>query len=118
MSESLELESFLEMEELYTPNVGKIKDLVDNYQISIDKMTKSMIYKIDDKFYLIMVRSDDEINEVKLQKLFSAQSVSLAENDDVVRLTNAKVGFAGPVGISIPVTSPIVTGKQIGRAHV
>lgn len=103
VSESLELESFLEMEELYTPNVGKIKDLVDNYQISIDKMTKSMIYKIDDKFYLIMVRSDDEINEVKLQKLFSAQSVSLAENDDVVRLTNAKVGFAGPVGISIPV---------------
>lgn len=103
VSESLELESFLEMEELYTPNVGKIKDLVDNYQISIDKMTKSMIYKIDYKFYLIMVRSDDEINEVKLQKLFSAQSASLAENDDVVRLTNAKVGFAGPVGISIPV---------------
>jgi len=103
VSESLELESFLEMEELYTPNVGKIKDLVDNYQIPIEKMTKSMIYKIDDKFYLIMVRSDDEINEVKLQKLFGAQSVTLAENDDVVRLTNAKVGFAGPVGISLPV---------------
>ncbi len=103
VSESLDLDSFLEMEELYTPSVGKIKDLVDNYQISIENMTKSMIYKIDDKFYLIMVRSDDEINEVKLQKLFNAQSVSLAENDDVVRLTNAKVGFAGPVGISIPV---------------
>lgn len=103
VSESVELESFLEMEELYTPNVGKIKDLVDNYQIPIEKMTKSMIYKIDDKFYLIMVRSDDEINEVKLQKLFNAQSVSLAENDDVVRLTNARVGFAGPIGISIPV---------------
>ena len=103
VSESIELETSLEMEELYTPNVGKIKDLVDNYQIPIEKMTKSMIYKIDDKFYLIMVRSDDEINEVKLQKLFNAQSVSLAENDDVVRLTNARVGFAGPVGISIPV---------------
>ena len=103
VSELVELESFLEMEELYTPNVGKIKDLVDNYQIPIEKMTKSMIYKIDDKFYLIMVRSDDEINEVKLQKLFNAQSVSLAENDDVVRLTNARVGFAGPIGISIPV---------------
>ena len=103
VSELVELESFLEMEELYTPNVGKIKDLVDNYQIPIEKMTKSMIYKIDDTFYLIMVRSDDEINEVKLQKLFNAQSVSLAENDDVVRLTNARVGFAGPVGISIPV---------------
>ena len=103
VNNEIELESFLEMEELYTPNVGKIKDLVDNYMIPIDKMTKSMIYKIDDKFYLIMVRSDDEINEVKLQKLFNAQSVSLAENDDVVRLTNAKVGFAGPVGSTLPI---------------
>ncbi|HET6785497.1 MAG TPA: proline--tRNA ligase [Erysipelotrichaceae bacterium] len=103
VSETVELEPLLEVSELYTPNVGKIKDLVDNYQISIDKMTKSMIYKIDNQFVLIMVRSDDEINEVKLQKLFNAQSVALAENDDVVRLTNAKVGFAGPVGSTLPV---------------
>lgn len=102
-NEELSLESPLPYEELYTPNVGKIKDLVDNYQIPIEKMTKSMIYKIDNQFVLIMVRSDDEINEVKLQKLFSAQSVTLAENDDVIRLSNAKVGFAGPVGSTLPV---------------
>lgn len=103
VSETLTLDKLLEVAELYTPNVGKIKDLVDNYQITIDKMTKSMIYKIDNQFVLIMVQSDDEINEVKLQKLFNAQSVALAENEDVVRLTNAKVGFAGPVGIPLPV---------------
>ncbi len=103
VSETVELEPLLDVSELYTPNVGKIKDLVDNYHISIDKMTKSMIYKINNQFVLIMVRSDDEINEVKLQKLFNAQSVALAENDDVVRLTNAKVGFAGPVGTQLPI---------------
>jgi len=103
VSETVDLEPLLDVSELYTPNVGKIKDLVDNYHISIDKMTKSMIYKIDNQFVLIMVRSDDEINEVKLQKLFNAQSVALAENDDVVRLTNAKVGFAGPVGTTLPI---------------
>lgn len=100
-------EEALAIEELYTPNVGKIKDLVDNYSIPVEKMTKSMIYKIDDEFYLIMVRSDDEINEVKLQKLFSAQSVVLAENDDVVRLTNAKVGFAGPVNTTLKVVADL-----------
>ena len=101
------IEAPLSMEELYTPNVGKIKDLVDNYNIPLEKMTKSMIYKIDDEFYLIMVRSDDEINEVKLQKLFNAQSVVLAENDDVVRLTNAKVGFAGPVNTTLKVIADL-----------
>lgn len=100
-------EEALAIEELDTPNVGKIKDLVDNYSIPVEKMTKSMIYKIDDEFYLIMVRSDDEINEVKLQKLFNAQSVVLAENDDVVRLTNAKVGFAGPVNTTLKVVADL-----------
>lgn len=103
----LELEVPMTLEELHTPNVGKIKDLVDNYNIPLEKMTKSMIYKIDDEFYLIMVRSDDEINEVKLQKLFNAQTVVLAENDDVVRLTNAKVGFAGPVNTTLKVIADL-----------
>lgn len=97
------LEKQLPIKELFTPNVGKIKDLIDNYHISIHNMTKSMIYNIDNQFVLLMVRSDDEINEVKIQKLFNAQSVVLADNEDVVRLTNAKVGFAGPVGITLPV---------------
>ena len=104
---SLELQVPMILEELHTPNVGKIKDLVDNYNIPLEKMTKSMIYKIDDEFYLIMVRSDDEINEVKLQKLFNAQTVVLAENDDVVRLTNAKVGFAGPVNTTLKVIADL-----------
>lgn len=91
------LEDFKPLEELYTPKVGKIKDLVDNYKIPETKMTKSMIYLIDKQPVLIMVRSDDEINEVKLQKLFGATSVELASNEVVETLTEARVGFAGPV---------------------
>lgn len=93
------------MEKLYTPNVGKIKDLVETYQIPVEDMTKSMIYKIDDQFVLVMVRSDDDINEVKLQKFFKAQSVALADNEDVVRLTNAKIGFAGPHQIKLKIVA-------------
>ncbi len=103
VTSDLQLEDFKDMSELYTPNVGKIKDLVENYHIAEDKMTKSMIYMIDKQAYLIMVRADDEINEVKLQKLFKATSVELATADIVEQLSHAKVGYAGPVGISIKV---------------
>ena len=101
----LPLEEAKPMSELYTPNVGKIKDLVENFRITEDKMTKSMIYMIDKQPVLIMVRSDDEINEVKLQKLFGATVVELANNEVVENLTHARVGFAGPVGISIKVVA-------------
>ena len=97
------LEDFKPLEELYTPKVGKIKDLVDTYKIPEIKMTKSMIYLIDQQPVLIMVRSDDEINEVKLQKLFNATHVELASNEVVETLTKARVGFAGPVGSSLKV---------------
>ncbi len=99
------LEAFKPLEELYTPKVGKIKDLVDNYKIPESKMTKSMIYLIDKQPVLIMVRSDDEINEVKLQKLFGATSVELASNEVVETLTKARVGFAGPVGSSLKIVA-------------
>ena len=39
-----------EKELLETPNVGTIDDLV-NLGFSVDKLTKTLIYKIDDKFY-------------------------------------------------------------------
>ena len=45
---------------------------------------------------MVMVRADDEINEVKLQKLFGATQVELANNEVVENLTHAKIGYAGP----------------------
>jgi len=101
----LPLEPFNPISELYTPNIGKIKDLVENYKISEEKMTKSMIYMIDKEPVLIMVRADDEINEVKLQKLFNATVVELATSEVVETITHAKVGYAGPIGIKIKVVA-------------
>lgn len=100
---SVKTETLKDLELLHTPNVGKIKDLIDTYKIPVEQMTKSMVYKIDGKFVLIMVRSDDEINDVKVQKFFKATSVELASPEDVVRLTNAKVGFAGPHKLNLEV---------------
>ena len=35
--------------------------------------------------------------------MLGAKEVELAEAEDVVKITNAKVGFAGPIGLNIPV---------------
>ncbi len=105
VTDDLTLEPFEAISELYTPNVGKIKDLVEQYKISEDKMTKSMIYMIDKEAVLVMVRADDEINEIKLQKLFSATVVELANSEIVEKVSHAKVGYAGPIGIKLKVVA-------------
>jgi len=55
-------------------------------------------------FFAVAIRGDLDVNEVKLAAALKAAEVSLAADADVVRLTGAPVGFAGPVGLdSLPV---------------
>jgi len=55
-------------------------------------------------FFAVAIRGDLDVNEVKLASVLKASEVSLAVDTDVTRLTNAPVGFAGPVGLkSLPV---------------
>lgn len=89
--------------EVYTPNAGSIEDVTNFLQLPVEKFVKTMIYKIDNKFYACMVEADSEVNEVKLSKLLNANEVELASEEDVNRITNARVGFAGPVGLEIPI---------------
>jgi len=55
-------------------------------------------------FFAVAIRGDLDVNEVKLASVLKASEVSLAADTEVTRLTNAPVGFAGPVGLkSLPV---------------
>jgi prolyl-tRNA synthetase len=55
-------------------------------------------------FFAVAIRGDLDVNEVKLASALKAAEVTLAADIDVVRVTGAPVGFAGPVGLdSVPV---------------
>jgi prolyl-tRNA synthetase len=55
-------------------------------------------------FFAVAIRGDLDVNEVKLAAVLKAGEVALASDADVVRLSGAPVGFAGPVGLTgIPI---------------
>ncbi len=103
-----------ELEMIYTPNVRTIDELVNDYGIPTEKMAKTLIYKIDGKFYAVMVKSHREVNEYKLLRLLNAKEIELAAFEDVERITHAEVGFAGPVGCEVPV---IIDNEVIGMKN-
>ncbi len=100
-NKSLEEEKTREL--VKTPNVGTIDDVSNFLNVSKDKIVKTLIYEIDDSYYAALVKGDNEVNEAKLKKLLNANKVSLASFEKVEELTNANIGFAGPIGLSIPV---------------
>ena len=93
-------EERLEKELLHTPNIGVIDDLI-NAGFTMDKLTKSLIYKADDDFVMCVLKADREVNETKVKKYLNAKSIELADAPDVERITNAHVGFAGPINLNL-----------------
>ena len=87
----------------HTPNCGKIDDMYNNYHIEAKDTCKTMIYKVDGRFYAFMVRGDREINEYKIQKLLGAKNVEMATLEEDEKVTGAAVGFAGPIDLGVPV---------------
>ena len=98
------IEGDLIMEKIHTPNVHTIEELVDFMNAKPHNFVKTILYKADDKYIAAMVRGDRDVNEVKLKNLVGCtDDLELAEPHIVRQLTNAEVGFAGPIGLEIPV---------------
>lgn len=96
-------EEYGKVEQIYTPNVRTIEELVEFLKIDIKRFVKTMIYRADEKFVAVLVRGDREVNEAKLKNRLKANELELASAEAVERITNAKVGFAGPVGLPIDI---------------
>ncbi len=89
----------LKIEEVYTPNAGKIKDVCAYLNLAEDKFVKTLIYTCDGENVAVLLRGDHEVSETKLAKVLNAFEVELADQKVVEQLTKAKVGFAGPIGL-------------------
>ncbi|MDO4618577.1 MAG: proline--tRNA ligase [Clostridia bacterium] len=106
-------EGDLALEKVETPNAHTIEELVGFFGYENYMFAKTIIYKADDKYIAAMVRGDREINEVKLKNLVGAtDDLELAEPFMVRELTHADVGFAGPVGLEIPVYADLEVAEM------
>ncbi len=85
--------------EVDTPAVKTIDQLTSFLKVSAEKFIKTLIYKANEKFVCVLVRGDLDINEKKLAAFLQSSLLELASPQDVVRITNAPVGFAGPVAL-------------------
>ncbi len=93
-----------ELNKIHTPNSRTIDELVESLGTTAQSFVKTLIYRADDKLVAIMLRGDREVNETKLKNHLGALEIELAAADDVVRVTGAPVGFAGPVGLKEKIT--------------
>ena len=97
-----------DIEEVHTPKVGTIEAVCDFLKTRPQDMVKTILYNCEDKVIAVLVRGDHDVNEEKLTHACGGKHIELADEATVVKVTNAAVGFAGPVGLAENVDTILV----------
>lgn len=88
------------IEEIHTPDVKTIDDLVKFLGKKPKDFIKAILYKADDYFVMALARGDRDINEVHLRAALKAKALRMADVREIEELTGAPMGFSGPSGVT------------------
>jgi prolyl-tRNA synthetase len=95
-------------QEVETPNVGTIEAVCEFLKTEPKDMIKTLVYAVEDEVVAALVRGDHELNPEKLTQTLGGAHADLADEATIERVTGAKVGFAGPIGVADKVSSLII----------
>jgi prolyl-tRNA synthetase len=114
------------MTRVETPGAHTIAEVSAFLKVPPTSLVKTLIYLVDGAPIAVLVRGDREVNEIKVKKAIGAMDILLASDAAVREVTGAPVGFAGPVGLKIPVycdfevcaMTDFVVGANQADAHI
>jgi len=95
-------------EEVHTPNVGTIEAVCEFLKSKPKDMIKTLIYAAGEDVIAALVRGDHDVNPEKLTQTLAGRHAELADEQTIKKVTGAKVGFAGPIGIVDKVSKLII----------
>jgi prolyl-tRNA synthetase len=88
------------MKKVPTPGKKTCEDVAALLKIDLKKTVKSVAVMQGDQFYLLLVRGDHSLNEIKTQKLIGSFRFA---GEKEVEAHLGKAGYIGPVGKSVNV---------------
>ncbi|MCL4503406.1 MAG: proline--tRNA ligase, partial [Deltaproteobacteria bacterium] len=115
-----------EKEVVATPNVRTVEEVAAFFKVTSKDIVKTLIYETERGPVAILIRGDHEVNEVKVKNLLGVTDLGLAGLIRVQALTTAEAGFAGPVGLLIPIyadqavvrMNTMITGANMDNHHL
>jgi prolyl-tRNA synthetase len=113
-------------EKVSTPGQHTIDEVSRFLRVPRETLVKTLIYLADKQPVAVLVRGDRDVNEIKLKRALGIGELALATDAAVREVTGAPVGFAGPVGLKVPIYCDIevcavadaVVGANEADAHL
>jgi prolyl-tRNA synthetase len=114
------------VQKVLTPEKRTVEEVTQFLKVSPQDLVKTLIFESDKGSVAALVRGDHEINENKLKAVWGSENIQLAGEEKVAEVTRAPKGFAGPLGLSVPILADLdiqemvnfVTGANEKDAHL
>ncbi|UTE75424.1 proline--tRNA ligase [Rossellomorea sp. KS-H15a] len=98
-------EEMHKMEKVSTPDVKSIEEVSSFLSVEKDQCIKSLLFKVDDEFVLVLSRGDHEINDIKVKNLLHASVVELASAEETKEVTGCEIGSVGPCSSNVKIVA-------------
>lgn len=95
------------IEKVHTPDQRTVEEVVQFLGIDPRNLVKTLVFETDQGCVAALVRGDHEISEKKLQALLGTKNLQLADEETVERASRSPKGFAGPVGLTLPILADL-----------
>jgi prolyl-tRNA synthetase len=92
-------EELRELEKVKTPGQKTIEQVSTFLNVNAERCFKTLVFKVDDEFVLVLARGDHEINDIKLKNALQAKVVEFATEEETNNFMQCEVGSLGPVKI-------------------
>ncbi|MBA4150348.1 MAG: proline--tRNA ligase [Verrucomicrobia bacterium] len=116
------------IEKFATPGAGKIEALAkEPFNVPAHRQIKTLVYMVEDKPVLILMRGDHKLNESKLTGTLGTATFRAATGEEIVESLKTRPGSLGAVGVKdIPIyadetlreTKQMTTGANEDGFHI
>ena len=121
------------MQKIATPTQTNCAEVANFLNIPLETTVKSLLFAVDQekgpaKLFMLLLRGDHELNEVKASKVPGMAESRFATEAEIKQACNAPAGYLGPVGLATNVTvvadrtvanmSDFVCGANLAGHHL
>jgi len=107
------------MQVVPTPNVSKCEDVAKLLGLPLTQTVKSIVLAVESeagvKIFLLLVRGDHDLNEVKASKVPGLTEFRFATEAEIIEHFGTPPGYLGPIHLKKPVT--VVADRTVANMH-
>ncbi|MGD8399389.1 MAG: proline--tRNA ligase [Bacillota bacterium] len=87
------------LQKVATPERKTIEEVADFLKIAPDAIVKTLFYGTDKGYIAVLVRGNDQVNEIKLGNVVGGSKLYLASPREINTVFGLPVGYVGPVNL-------------------